>query len=128
MEKLTNKKILIVGATGGIGCQTARLLSKSGAELYLSGRKADELSALAESLRLSKDRLFISDITDQYAVNSMAEKTGQMSGDLDILINSSGLGIIKTFEQLTLQKFTLTLNVNLVEIFLLVKAFLPDMK
>ncbi len=128
MERLNHKKILIVGATGGIGSQAAKLLAASGAELFLSGRKADQLSELAESLQVPENRLFITDITNEQAVNSMAEKISLHSGALDILINATGLGIIKPIEQLSLQEFTLTLNANLVGSFLLVKAFLPAMK
>jgi len=128
MEKLTNKKILITGATGGIGSETAKLLAGSGAVLFLTGRKSDQLKALAETLKIPAERLFITDLTDEYAVNTMAAGILEQAGNLDILINAAGLGIIKPIEQLSLQEFTLTLNANLVGAFLLVKAFLPAMK
>lgn len=128
MEKLNGKKVLIVGATGGIGSQTARLLAGSGAELYLSGRKADELSALAHSLQVPAERIFITDLTDEASVNTMAEQITVQSGALDILINASGIGIIKPVEQLSLSEFTATINANLIGSFILVKAFLPGMK
>ena len=128
MEKLTNKKILITGATGGIGSETAKLLAGSGAVLFLTGRKSDQLKALAETLKIPAERLFITDLTDEYAVNTMAASILEQAGNLDILINAAGLGIIKPIEQLSLQEFTLTLNANLVGAFLLVKAFLPAMK
>ena len=128
MEKLTNKKILITGATGGIGSETAKLLAGSGAVLFLTGRKSDQLKALAETLKIPAERLFITDLTDEYAVNTMAESILEHAGNLDILINAAGLGIIKPIEQLSLQEFTRTLNANLVGAFLLVKAFLPAMK
>ena len=128
MEKLTNKKILITGATGGIGSETAKLLAGSGAVLFLTGRKSDQLKALAETLKIPAERLFITDLTDEYAVNTMAANILEQAGNLDILINAAGLGIIKPIEQLSLQEFILTLNANLVGAFLLVKAFLPAMK
>lgn len=128
MEKLNGKKVLIVGATGGIGSQTARLLAGSGADLYLSGRKADELSALAHSLQVPAERIFITDLTDEASVNAMAEQINVQSGALDILINASGIGIIKPVEQLSLSEFTTTVNANLIGSFILVKAFLPGMK
>jgi short-subunit dehydrogenase len=128
MEKLNGKKVLIVGATGGIGSQTAKLLAGSGAELYLSGRKADELSALANSLNVPAERIFITDLTDEASVNAMAEKINVQSGAPDILINASGIGIIKPVEQLSLTEFTATINANLIGSFILVKAFLPGMK
>lgn len=128
MEKLNGKKVLIVGATGGIGSQTAKLLAGSGAELYLSGRKADELTALANSLNVPAERIFITDLTDEASVNAMAEQINVQSGAPDILINASGIGIIKPVEQLSLSEFTATINANLIGSFILVKAFLPGMK
>jgi NAD(P)-dependent dehydrogenase (short-subunit alcohol dehydrogenase family) len=83
---------------------------------------------LADSLHIPGERLFITDTTDEQAVNAMADKITRQAGAIDILINASGLGIIKPIEQLSLQEFTLTLNANLVGSFLLVKAFLPSMK
>lgn len=128
MEKLNGKKVLIVGATGGIGSQTAKLLAGSGAELYLSGRKADELTALANSLNVPAERIFITDLTDEASVNAMAEQINVQSGAPDILINASGIGIIKPVEQLSLSEFIATINANLIGSFILVKAFLPGMK
>ena len=128
MEKLNGKKVLIVGATGGIGSQTAKLLAGSGAELYLSGRKADELTALANALNVPAERIFITDLTDEASVNAMAEQINVQSGAPDILINASGIGIIKPVEQLSLSEFIATINANLIGSFILVKAFLPGMK
>jgi short-subunit dehydrogenase len=128
MEKLTGKKILIAGATGGIGAHTAKLLAASGAELYLTGRKADVLQATASSLQVPAERIFVTDLSDAEAVERMASSVLQQAGSPDILINASGIGIIKPLEQLSLGEFMMTLNANLVGSFLLVKAFLPAMK
>jgi short-subunit dehydrogenase len=58
----------------------------------------------------------------------MAEQISAQSGAPDILINASGIGIIKPVEQLSLSEFTATVNANLIGAFILVKAFLPGMK
>jgi NAD(P)-dependent dehydrogenase (short-subunit alcohol dehydrogenase family) len=52
---------------------------------------------------------------------------GQVSS-LDILVNASGIGIIKPLEQLSLADFQQTMQVNLIGSFLLVKTFLPAMR
>ena len=128
MEKLTGKRILVVGATGGIGSHTAKLLASGGARLFLSGRKADRLSELAGQLGLSHDRLFVTDITREAEVNEMASRIRESEGGLDILVNASGIGIIKPIEQLSVEEFTLTLQSNLVGSYILARAFLPMMK
>lgn len=128
MEKLTGKRVLVVGATGGIGSQTAKLLASGGAQLYLSGRKADALSALGRQLGLDSERLFLADITRESEVAEMSRRMRELAGGIDILVNASGVGIIKPVEQLSVEEFTMTLNANLVGSYILVKSFLPMMK
>jgi short-subunit dehydrogenase len=128
MEKLTGKRVLVVGATGGIGSNTAKLLASGGARLFLSGRKADRLSELAGQIGIPHDRLFVTDITRESEVMEMAARIREQAGGIDILVNASGIGIIKPVEQLSVEEFTQTLQSNLVGSYILVKAFLPMMK
>jgi short-subunit dehydrogenase len=128
MEKLQQKKILVAGATGGIGSHAVKLLHAGGAQLYLAGRKADRLHALASSLQIPVHRVFVLDLADEAAVLSMAEAVHADGGALDVLVNAAGLGVIKPLEQLSSAEFMLTLQANLFASFYLVKAFLPAMK
>jgi NADP-dependent 3-hydroxy acid dehydrogenase YdfG len=128
MEKLGHKKILVAGATGGIGTQTAKLLSASGAQLYLTGRNAEKLHSLAESLHLPSNRVFVADLADESAVALMAESIHAEAGALDVLVNAAGLGIIKPVDQLSTKEFMMTLQSNLLSTFFLVRSFLPPMK
>lgn len=52
-QSIQNKKVLIIGATGDIGSETARLIKQSGGHLYLSGRDESKLQALATELNLN---------------------------------------------------------------------------
>lgn len=128
MEKLTGKRILVVGATGGIGSHAAKLLASGGAKLFISGRKADRLSEVAAQIGLSHERVFVTDITRESEVNAMAERIREIEGGIDVLVNASGIGIIKPVEQLSVEEFTLTLQANLIGSYILVRAFLPMMK
>jgi short-subunit dehydrogenase len=128
MEKLQQKKILVAGATGGIGSHAVKLLHAGGAQLYLAGRKADRLHALASSLQIPAHRVFVLDLADEAAVLSMADAVHADGGALDVLVNAAGLGVIKPLEQLSSAEFMLTLQANLFASFYLVKAFLPAMK
>ena len=128
MEKLQGKKILVVGATGGIGSNLVKLLHQSGASVFVSGRNLEKLSSLTESIGIEQTKSFQCDISVQKEVEELASKVSSEMGTLDILVNASGLGIIKPLEQLTLEDFMNSLQTNLVGSFLLVKAFLPSMK
>ncbi len=128
MEKLNNKNILIVGATGGIGRKLSGLLVQSGANVFLSGRKMEALEALGSDLQLPPNRLFAVDMSDAQSVYAMGELIHAQVSQIDILVNASGIGIIKPFEQLSVDEFQHSLQVNLTGSFLLVKTFLPAMK
>ncbi|MBK7679200.1 MAG: SDR family oxidoreductase [Chitinophagaceae bacterium] len=128
MESVKNKNILIAGASGGIGAATARLLSGSGATVFLAGRNAEKLQALATTSNIPAERIFVAELSDANEVNAMAAKVHAIIPQLDILINASGIGIIKPIEALSSEDFIKTINTNLVGSFFLVKAFLPKMK
>jgi NADP-dependent 3-hydroxy acid dehydrogenase YdfG len=128
MEKIKSKKILIAGATGTIGAHTSRLLQGAGAELYLTGRRVEKLRELALSLNIAPDRCYALDLTEEESVNAAAKSILQSAGTIDILINATGIGIIKPIEQLTTEDMMKSLAVNLLGPFHLIKAFVPSMK
>ena len=128
MEKLNNKNVLVAGATGGIGEATVRLLAQSGATVFIAGRNTEKLHELAASLNLPSERVFRIDMNDPASIESMGEQIHSQIPQLDILINATGIGIIKPFESLTLDEFRTSLSVNLEGSFVLVKTFLPNMK
>jgi NAD(P)-dependent dehydrogenase (short-subunit alcohol dehydrogenase family) len=128
MEKLTAKKILVVGATGGIGTHLVKLLHQSGANVFITGRNFRRLATLADSIGLSDSQLFAADISVSSDVEALAAAVSAEMGTLDILINAAGIGIIKPLEQLTIEDFNRSIQTNLLGSFLLVKSFLPAMK
>lgn len=128
MESVKGKNILIIGATGGIGSKTARLLSSSGANLFIAARNKEKLTALATDINLSPGKLFALDISKPEEVKLLKEKFFSQYPSIDVLVNAAGIGIIKSTDELTELEFLQTLNYNLYGPFLLVKAFLPKMK
>lgn len=128
METLKGKNILITGASGGIGSNTAKLLSRSGANIFICGRNAEKLTAVAAPLNIPGSNIFAGDLSNEEQVNLLKEKYFAQLPSIDILINAAGIGIIKPVESLTAEEFQRTLNANLVTPFLLIKAFLPAMK
>lgn len=128
MESLKGKNILLVGATGGIGARTVKLLAASGANLFLAGRNEAKLKEVAELNQIPIERTFVLDISKPENVTALKEKYDQQFTSIDILVNAAGIGIIKPMDTLTEADFMQTINDNLYGPFLLVKAFLPGMK
>ena len=71
MEKLQGKKILVVGATGGIGSNLVKLLHQSGASVFVSGRNLEKLSSLTESIGIEQTKSFQCDISVQKEVEEL---------------------------------------------------------
>lgn len=128
MENLKGKNVLVTGATGGIGSATVKLLTGSGASVFVSGRNAEKLKAIAMANNIPSEQVFVAELADEVKLQSMGDRIHSMIPQLDILINAAGIGIIKPLENLTTNDFLNTINSNLVGTFLLVKTFLPKMK
>lgn len=125
METLQNKNVVLIGATGGIGAETAKMMKNSKANLFLTGRDQSALKKITEQ---TGAKSYLLDITDEEAVNTTAEKIHTEIGQADILINAAGIGIVKGFDDLTYEDFDRTIAANLRGPFNLLKAFLPPMK
>lgn len=128
MQTLKDKNVLLIGATGGIGSRTAKLLAGSGANLFLVGRNAEKLQQVATECNVPATRTFALDISQPAEVATLKEKYFQQLVTIDILVNAAGIGIIKSMYTLDESEFLKTIHFNLYAPFLLVKAFLPAMK
>jgi short-subunit dehydrogenase len=128
METIKGKKILLIGATGGIGQRTAKLLHQSGAQLFLTGRNAGALKDLADSLGIPAEQVMAADLSSSEQITFLQQQYTAVFTELDVLINASGIGIIRPMEQLTETDFMQSLQTNLVAPFLIMRAFLPMMK
>lgn len=128
METLKDKHVLLIGATGGIGSITAKLLAGSGAKLFLAARSAAKLAVVAAVCNVPEERTFVLDISKPEEVTTLKEKYFLQLSGIDILVNAAGIGIIKPMDTLSETDFMRSLNDNLLAPFLLLKAFLPAMK
>jgi short-subunit dehydrogenase len=128
MEGIKGKNILIAGATGGIGAETAKLLAAGGTQLFLTGRNADKLKTVAATCNVPEERTCVADISNPEEVEQLKQHFFTVNSHIDILINAAGVGIIKNMETLSEADFLRSLNYNLYGPFLLLKAFLPAMK
>ncbi|MDP5168657.1 MAG: SDR family oxidoreductase [Bacteroidia bacterium] len=129
MELIQGKNILIVGATGGIGREAAKLIKNSGGNLFLTGRDDDKLAALASELGVPHAQTYVVDLANEADVADLANSIHQQIGQgIDVLVNAAGIGIIKPMETLSLEDFQRSLSANLTGPFLLLKYFLPAMK
>jgi short-subunit dehydrogenase len=111
---MLNQVVAIVGATGGIGTALANKLAPTGANLVLAARNHGRLSALASELPSSGSVLTVpTDITDSSQVERLMEKTVSQFGQIDVLVNAAGAGVLKQYQKITPEDLDLMLNLNL---------------
>ena len=120
--------MLIAGASGDIGSATARQLAQSGAQVFVTGRDQTVLDHLAHELALPAEQVFVADLSVESQVNALATAFSATTVPFDILIQASGVGIIKPFEQLVSEDLHTSMAVNFYSTFYLLKACLPAMK
>lgn len=121
--ELAGHKALLTGATGGLGRAIAGALAGRGANLVLSGRKADALEAMAAELPGERHSTVPSDLAEPGA----AEKLAAEVGAVDILIANAGLPGTGRLPDYSTEQLTGTLRVNLEAPILLARALEPAM-
>ncbi len=129
METLFKKNVLIVGGTGGIGQEVARLIKGSSGNVFVTSQNQAKLDTLVNDLDIPASNAFVMDITKPGEVEKVAENIhGQLGKGLDIIINAAGIGIIKPLEKMSYDDFDKSIDINLKGTFYLFKSFLPAMK
>lgn len=114
MSVLTDRVVLVVGATGGIGQAVVEELQDSGAQLVLAARSSDRLQALAAQLSPStRVQIQPCDITDPAQVSALMAAIRSTQGRLDVLINAAGAGLLKPYQKITAADLDQMLNLNL---------------
>lgn len=128
MEFIKGKNILLIGATGGIGARLIKMLKASGANLFITGRNFEKLETLCNENDIDSGSALAIDLTAPEASEKLHQQYFSVYNTIDVLINVSGLGMIKNTEQLSEDDFMKTLHINLVVPFGIIKRFLPHMK
>ena len=122
------KRILITGASRGIGRAIAEKLAAPDVTLLLHGR---DTVALAETCKSVQSQCagvtkLIHDLATEKGVSNLISEVG---GDpLDVLINNAGIAVVKPFREITLDEWNQTLGVNVTAPFLLMQRFAGQMR
>ena len=86
MSTLRGQRVWVVGASSGIGAELARELVRRGAEVAISGRRAEELEAVSGGAMTAVPL----DVTDADAVDTAVSAVRESLGGLDTVVHSAG--------------------------------------
>jgi len=127
--KLTNRTVLITGASGGIGGAIARQLVTRGASLILVNRQREKLEALASELRAAGGEVLtlVGDLSVAGQPASVVQSAIEQAGSVDVLINCAGVQNFGFFAQESAADTATLFNVNTLAPIAMVNAVLPHM-
>ncbi len=126
MFELNGKLALVTGSSGGIGCDIARALHRSGATVALSGTRREALEALANELA-ERTVVLPCNLADKDETEKLVPAAEAALGGLDILVNNAGITRDGLFMRMKDADWDEVLNVNLTSAFRLSRAVLRGM-
>jgi 3-dehydrosphinganine reductase len=127
------KNVIVTGGSSGIGKATAKLLARSGSNVFIVARDQAKLDQALHEIEAEGNGVqqqfgaFSADVTDPEEVKATVETIVGGGGPPDILINSAGIVYPGYFEELPLSTFRDQMDVNYFGTLYTIRAVLPYM-
>ncbi len=125
MINFKNKKILITGATGGIGGELVKKFISLGGSVFGTGTKSEKLDTLKKNNPDVKVQKF--NLSEHHEIENFITKVISDLGGLDILINNAGVNVDNLSLRMKNDEWKKVIDVNLTSTFLLSKYSIKHM-
>ena len=125
MINLKDKKVLITGATGGIGNFLVKKFNELGSNIIATGTNENKLKSLNDKFVNIKTLKFKLD--DHEKIENFIEEINTTLGGLDILVNNAGITLDDLSIRLSEEKWKKVLDINLTSTFLMCKYAIKKM-
>lgn len=125
-RSLKDKRILITGASGGLGERIAYYSAREGAEVILAARREERLDALKQRMSDELDAKCRTIVLDVSRTDEI-EAVFQTIGPIDILVNNAGFGIFEPALEASLEDMKSMFEVNVFGLIACTKMALPHM-
>ena len=127
---LKDRIALVTGASRGLGRAIAIALAEAGAQLALVSRDEDQLQVTADEVAAKggSARIFRADVAEEAQVDMLSRMVSHEMGPVQILVNNAGMNLRKPITDFSLEEWNRVVNTNLTSVFLMCRAFVPQMK
>ena len=122
---LKNKKVIITGATGGIGNSLVKKFTDNGSIILATGTKEEKLNNLKNQFSNIYIEKF--NLAEHKNIESFIESASNKLGGLDILVNNAGINLDSLSIRLTEENWKKVLDVNLTSTFMMCKFAIKKM-
>ena len=128
--QLQNKRIVLTGATGGLGRHLALALAHKGAHLAIVGRDENKLLQLANEIKtfVSKAEIIVADFEITGTPQRIVAEATQKLGGIDVLINNAGVLDFIHLEDQSAERIEQMIHTNVTAPIQLAQAVLPQFK
>ncbi|MGF1622416.1 MAG: SDR family oxidoreductase [Rhodomicrobiaceae bacterium] len=126
---LSEKVVLITGASSGIGAGIALELGGAGAKLMLGARRMDRLQTVAAEIEASGGAVLTHalDVTHRDGVRAFADAARDAWGRVDVLINNAGIMPLSLMSSMKVDEWDRMVDVNIKGVLHGIAAVLPEM-
>ena len=121
-------KVLLTGASSGIGRDMAKILNDKKYDLILVARDEEKLNSVKNELEKEEKENKIETISMDLSIEENCKKLCEQVKDIDILINNAGFGDCGDFTKTNLEKDIKMIKTNVVAYHILTKEYLKQMK
>ena len=125
MKDLENKKIIVTGASGGIGNSIVEKLNECGANILASGTRVEKLEELKKKFKKVKILKF--DISQNEKIEEFIENASKELGGLDCIVNNAGITQDNLAIRMNLEEWKKVVDLNLTSTFLMSKFAVKKM-
>jgi NAD(P)-dependent dehydrogenase (short-subunit alcohol dehydrogenase family) len=130
LKPVEEQVVVLMGASSGIGRQTALRFASKGAKVVASARGEEGLGSLVEEIRAEGGEAIAvpADTSEFEQVKAVADRAVEEYGRLDTWVHLAAVGLFATFEQTTPEEFQRVIDVNLMGQVYGAMAALPHLK
>lgn len=127
---LSGKIAVVTGGNSGIGLAIAKALASAGAKVVLLSRRENQLQeAAAEISKLGGTATHIAaDLSKRESIPDIVKQVASQFGDPSILVNCAGVNLREPYQEISLDSWDQTINLNLAIPFFLARELLPAMQ